>query len=365
MVARISGRDNVSPGTSWILYGAYGFTGRLVARRAVARGLSPVLAGRNRERLQALAGELGLESRVFGLDEGETVRRGIRGAQAVLSCAGPFADTWRPLAEACLAEGAAYLDITGEIEVLEGIHEEFGAPAREAGVAMIPAVGFDVVPTDCAAALAVRELREEGETPRRLDLAIHFSGSASGGSLRTALRRLAKGSAVVREGEIVTVPLGSVERRIPFADRPREAVAIPWGDLSTAPRSSGASEVRVFATITPSAVRVAGLLGRAGRIPPVRRAMEWLVGTFVQGPDEDQRATGSCRVRAEATGWGGGRAVVELVTPNAYTLTARSAVAAVERVLTGDPEVAPGSLTPSQAFGRGFAEGIEGVRRVV
>src|SRR5512142_1674325 len=96
-----------------VVYGAYGYTGELVARRAVERGLSPILAGRDSERLARLGRELSCEWRAFPLSDADALRRGIRGAGAVVHCAGPFVHTARPMAEACIDERVHYLDVTG------------------------------------------------------------------------------------------------------------------------------------------------------------------------------------------------------------------------------------------------------------
>src|SRR5437763_10077714 len=133
---------------TWLLYGANGYTGALVARLAAARGEHPVLAGRAAGRVGALARELGLESRRFGLGDPGAIRRGLDGMTAVAHCAGPFSATAGPMARACLQAGVHYLDITGEIDVFEELHG-LGDRARAAGYVLLPGAGFDVVPTDC------------------------------------------------------------------------------------------------------------------------------------------------------------------------------------------------------------------------
>ncbi|HEV8000488.1 MAG TPA: saccharopine dehydrogenase NADP-binding domain-containing protein, partial [Planctomycetaceae bacterium] len=105
--------------SKWILYGATGYTGRCIAEEAIRRGLRPVVAGRNGEKVHELARRLGLVHRAFGLSDASTLTQSIRGAGLVLNCAGPFSATARPLMAACLAERVHYLDITGEIEVIE------------------------------------------------------------------------------------------------------------------------------------------------------------------------------------------------------------------------------------------------------
>src|SRR5438045_96693 len=117
---------------SFLIYGANGYTGELIAREAVRRGLKPVIAGRNADKLAPLAKELGLQSRAFPLDKPR-----LDGIDAVLHCAGPFVHTSAPMVRACLDAGVHYLDITGEIAVFEAIMSMNDA-AIHAGVTLIP-----------------------------------------------------------------------------------------------------------------------------------------------------------------------------------------------------------------------------------
>lgn len=344
---------------AWLLYGAYGFTGRRIARRAVEEGLRPVLAGRRRDPTEALAGELGLEHRVFSLDGPATVRSGLDGVALVLNAAGPFSRTWRAVAEACLDGGRHYLDITGEIEVFEGLASLDGR-AREEGVLLMPGVGFDVVPTDSAAARVAERL----DDPVRLDLAIASSGGPSRGTARTMLEALGGPSRIRRDGRIADVPHGALTRAIPFGDRERHGVCIPWGDVSTAYRTTGIPNIRVFAAVPRRLARWIGLLRLVLAPAAVRRAADWIVERTVEGPDEEELRRGRNRVWAEATDGTGERARTELITPSGYLFTARSAVAVVRRLLVdGKADDVPGFRTPASVFGPDFVEEIEGVER--
>ena len=134
------------PPSRWLLYGATGYTGRLTAAAAASRGWRPVLAGRSEAPLRALAEPLGLEYRVAPL-EPAPLRAALQGIDAVLHMAGPFSETSRPMVDACLATGTHYLDVTGEAQVFAACYAR-DREARDAGVCLLPGVGFDVVPTD-------------------------------------------------------------------------------------------------------------------------------------------------------------------------------------------------------------------------
>ena len=135
----------------WMIYGANGYTGELIARDAVRRDLDPVLAGRTATKVEQLASSLGLQARIFDLENATATTRCIEGMGLVLNCAGPFSATAAAMMTVCLAAHVHYLDITGEIGVFEH-SRTLDAAARAAGIVICPGVGFDVIPTDCVAA---------------------------------------------------------------------------------------------------------------------------------------------------------------------------------------------------------------------
>src|SRR5262245_21425862 len=145
--------------STFLLYGANGYTGRLIAREARVCGLRPLLAGRNAEAVVKLARELGLEHRIFSLDQRDAgpTAADLEGVKAVLHCAGPFAHTAMPMVHACLERRVHYLDITGEISVFESLAAR-DTEAMAAGILLMPGAGFDVVPSDCLAAHLHRRL---------------------------------------------------------------------------------------------------------------------------------------------------------------------------------------------------------------
>jgi short subunit dehydrogenase-like uncharacterized protein len=138
--------------SEWMIYGANGYTGRLIARLAVQRGERPILAGRDAAAVGALAAELDLPHRAVSLHDAAGLREALSGVAVVAHCAGPFDLTAAPMVEACLATGTHYVDITGEIGVFEAVFAR-DDDARAAGVVLLPGAGFDVVPTDCLAAM--------------------------------------------------------------------------------------------------------------------------------------------------------------------------------------------------------------------
>jgi short subunit dehydrogenase-like uncharacterized protein len=343
---------------SWLLYGANGYTGELIARRAVAAGERPVLAGRRAEAVGRLAGELGLDVRVFALDDPAAVGRGLDGMKAVLHCAGPFSRTAAPMADACLRARVHYLDITGEIEVFEGMAARNEA-ARRAGVTLLPGVGFDVVPSDGLAAHLHRRL------PSATHLALGFQGSArlSRGTATTMAENLHRGGAVRRDGRIVPVPAAWKTRVIDFGAGPVPAMTIPWGDVATAYHTTGIPNIEVYMA-APRSMRVfskmarpiAPLLGTR----PVQSFLKRRIQSAPPGPGAEHRA------RARSRLWGEARDASQVVvsrldTLEGYELTSRTALLALQRVVAGG--VAAGFQTPGRAFGPDFILAVESTSR--
>ncbi len=343
----------------WLLYGANGYTGELIARLAVARGHHPILAGRRADAVCALSDELGLPRRLFDLAEPARVDEGLAGMSLVLHCAGPFSRTSRPMADACLRTGTDYLDLTGEVEVFEALAAR-GREARDAGAMLLPGCGFDVVPTDCLALHLKRRL----PTARRLALGFEAQGRVSRGTALTALQGLHRGGLVRRGGALTPVPGAWKTRTIDFGGGPSKAITIPWGDVATAWHSTGIPDIEVYMAAHPGLrlfSRMSRWLGPLLASRPVQGILRQQVAAGPRGPSEEERRRGRAHVWGEAEDESGRRLVSRLVTPEPYSFTARAALASVERVLEGAAR--PGFLTPSRAFGVDFVLGIEGIAR--
>ncbi|MGD8379227.1 MAG: saccharopine dehydrogenase NADP-binding domain-containing protein [Gammaproteobacteria bacterium] len=334
-----------------LIYGSYGYTGELIVARMRERGLRPLLAGRNTDALRSQADRYGLDYRVVRQADSAALAGAMGEARALLNCAGPFIHTYRAAVRACLAKGAHYLDITGEIPVFEGL-AVLDAEARRQEIMLLPGTGFDVVPTDCLAA----HLKERLPEARSLALAFYGGGGLSRGTRRTMAEGLGEPGAARREGRIIQIPPAWHERRIDFGDgRTRTAVTIPWGDVSTAFYSTGIPDIEVYTVMPRSSrrmLRATRYVGWMLRFPLLRR---WLVARAGRGPagPSDER-----RERSESLLWGEARdphgrvAVSRLRCENGYTLTARSAVTIAERVLGG--QFKPGFQTPSRVYGADF-----------
>jgi short subunit dehydrogenase-like uncharacterized protein len=345
---------------SWMLYGANGYSGGLIARAAVARGLRPVLAGRSRAPLEALAHELGLESRVAQLNSPAALAAALSGVSVVLNCAGPFSGTAARMLAACLAVRVHYLDITGEIAVFELAASRDGE-ARAAGIVVCCGVGFDVVPTDCVA-LALKEA-----LPGATHLALGFDNVSpvSRGTARTMIEGLGAGGMVRRDGMLLPVPLGYKDRRIDFGAGEKLAMTIPWGDVSTAHRTTGIPNIEVYVPISPRGlkrIRRLNHLRWALRFGVVQRVLKSRIDRGAPGPDAARRDRTPSFVWGEARAADGSVRSARIVTANGYTVTAHASIGVVARLLEG--AAGAGATTPARLMGSRYVETLPGSGRL-
>jgi short subunit dehydrogenase-like uncharacterized protein len=341
---------------TWMIYGANGYTGRLLAKLAEREGERPVLAGRSVAKVLPLADELGLEHVIVDLADNSGLRRALTDIDVVAHCAGPFSQTAAPMIDACLATRTHYLDITGEIDVFESIYAR-ADEAERAGVVLLPGAGFDVVPTDCLAASLAAALPEATE----LELAFVLSGGFSPGTIKTALEGVSAGGRVRIDGELQPVAIAHRQTIAEFATGPRQVSAIPWGDVSSAYRSTGIPNITTYSVLPGS-----DLIGRGQqflapllRMPAVQRAGMSLVDRWISGPSEQRQTTGRCEVWGRVAGPGGRSATGTVSTPGGHRLTVDAMLHSVHRLLGGD--VLPGAHTPSSAFGADFLDDLDDV----
>jgi short subunit dehydrogenase-like uncharacterized protein len=344
-----------------VIYGATGYTGELIAREAVRRGLQPVLAGRNEATVAALAQELGREYRIAPLDDPGALDRALQGATVTMHCAGPFSATSAPMVAACLRQRSHYLDITGEIDVLEAVHARDPA-ARQAGVVLCPATGFDVVPTDCVAA----RLHQELPDATYLSLGFAARGRPSRGTLKTSIENLARGGRIRSAGRITPVAHAFRERDIDFGEGPVTAVTIPWGDVSTAYWTTGIGNIECYIAMPAASIAKLKRLNTFGallRFGPLQGLLKRMVATGPAGPDAAARAVNTMLVWGEAQAPSGDRVTARVRVANGYEVTVQASLALAQHLLDGNPAAA-GHRTPSQLMGSGFVETLPGSGRI-
>ncbi|MFF2861396.1 saccharopine dehydrogenase family protein [Streptomyces rubiginosohelvolus] len=320
-----------------LVYGATGYTGKLVAQHAQQSGLDVVVAGRNRERITVLGEELGVESRAFALDDPEILRATLDDITVVLNVAGPFRHTARPLMDASINAGVHYLDTTAEYDIFAAARSRH-AQAQAAGVMIMSGAGWDVVPSDSVATHTAARVTDPVSLRLALKLLSATPEEAAGlnlfsrGSIVSATEGIGDLGVLVRtDGDIVALKEPKVAS-FDFGDSgPEEAVSASMGDLVTSHFATGIPSIEVYV--------------QAGQPLPIDLDLSALPG----GPTAEEREVGRSKVVAEVTGRDGSVARSLIDTPTGYRFTQLSSVEIARRVLAGS--FTPGFQSPSSAYG--------------
>lgn len=340
-----------------ILYGANGYTGKLIARMAREHNIEPILAGRREEAVRPMAEELGMEWAVADLSDSTALDNLLAKASMVLHAAGPFKHTARPMIEACIRNGKHYTDITGEIMVYETA-KRYDEQARAKNIMLMPGVGFDVVPTDCMA------LHLKNRMPDATHLKLAFAGLGSGlshGTATTMAEGMGQKSAARIDGKITAVPLGHKGMYVDFGVKKLFVMTIPWGDVSTAYTTTGIPNIETYTAQSP----------RTYKMLKYQWAFNWLLRTsFMKnrqlkkirsrpaGPSDEQRAKSISLVWGEATNAKGEKVEGKLKCAEGYTLTAISSLLIARKILDGNFK--PGYQTPAGCYGEGLVLEVPG-----
>jgi short subunit dehydrogenase-like uncharacterized protein len=327
-----------------VLYGASGYTGRLVAAELARRGVDHALSGRDPAKLEPLGKEHGAPMRAVTLDDERGLRELLDGARVVINCAGPFTLAGDALVRAAIDTRTHYVDSTGEQPFIAMVFDRHGAAAERAGVALVPAIGFDYLPGDCIARIAA-----EGHEPlEELVIAYDVTGfGMSRGTLRSALEMMKEGEpGVFRAHFDFPAPIG------------RQGVSrYPSGEVLTVPRHTRTQRVvslMTNRTVVPHAAGAALMpylqpgLQLALRTP-LRGLLQQVAGLLPEGPSEDARRAVAWTIVADARSEDGrtSRAIVR--GTDVYGLTAVILVHAAA-LLSAPGYDRAGALAPSTAF---------------
>lgn len=339
-----------------IIYGAYGYTGELIVKRALEIGLSPLLSGRDAQKLEAVAKRFGLPFKACNLSSSAELDGLLAGAKVVIHAAGPFIHTSKPMVEACIRNGVHYTDITGEIAVFEQA-QRYDAKAKDSGVMLLPGTGFDVVPSDCLAA----HLHARMPDAQSLVMAFYSSGKSSRGTSLTVVEGMGNGGTIRENGALKAVPDAFDIQRFDFGGKNLTAVTIPWGDVFTAFFSTGIPNIRVYMAMPEKLAK--GM--KMGRYFGWITGTEWFkerlrkkIRSGKPGPTDDERAKSFMQLTGFVTNAKGDKVTSSIRTPEGYTLTALTAVHIANEILKGHYKL--GFQTPSLVFGKelivGFSE---------
>ena len=342
---------------TFLIYGANGYTGELIAREAAKRGLKPILGGRSQKKVEPLAKELGLVCRTFSLEDKKSLEYTLKEVDFVIHCAGPFSLTSEKMVEACIRMGKHYLDITGEIAVFEAMAAR-DEEAKKTQMMIMPGVGFDVVPSDCLA----NHLKERLPEATDLTLAFYGLGRISHGTQMTMTMNIGNGGAIRKDGEIISVPAAYQTQEIDFGEVKKMGVTIPWGDVSTAYHSTGIPNIRVFTVVPEKQIKLLKLsryIGWLMATAPIQSVLQKQIPEG--GPSAEEREKGKTLLWGKASDAEGNSVESRLQGPEGYKFTMLTALNIAEKILAG--EYTSGFQTPAKCYGADLVLEIEGVKR--
>ena len=341
-----------------LIYGAYGYSGKGISRLAAEYGITPVLSGRNGEKLKAIADELGYDYITLSLDDNHArLVEVLRGFELVMHIAGPYTYTSKPMLDAAVEAGTHYVDLTGENHVIQAEldrHQEF----VDAGIMVMPAVGYDVVPTDCL------NLHVAGKVEDPTELIMIMNGEytsaegtpASRGTIKSALEMLSLPLLMRQDGQMIEVEQPKVITR-EFNGQERTMVQIPWADMITSWVSTGIPTIEVYQVQTGE---IPGWVPWLAQRSWGKSLLIWLIDEFFpEGPTEEAQATRQTQLVATVTNARGESASAEMITPEPYLLTFHSSLMIAKRILAGQWQ--PGFQTPAKMYGSKLALEIPGV----
>jgi short subunit dehydrogenase-like uncharacterized protein len=352
---------------SFLLYGANGYTGELIARHASQYNLKPILAGRRAEALRPLATKLNLSYKIIDLNDTPALMAALKEVKVVVHAAGPFQFTARQMADACLQTGTHYLDINGDISVFEML-KGYDESAKRAGIMILPGAGFDVVPTDCTALLLKKLL------PDAIELKLAFAtlgGGLSHGTATSMIYKLGEGGAVRKNGKIIRKPLGQKGMWVDFITRSAGirklfVMTIPWGDIATAHFTTGIPDIETYTGISPHVYRLLKLQGLFNWLLRTSFVRKWIKNKIDRrpaGPNDEQRSKAISLIWGQAINLAGKTATARMSGPDGYTLTTHSALLITQKIFQGN--FMTGYQTPASAYSEDLVLEIPGVQREI
>lgn len=343
-----------------LIYGAYGYTGKLIIDEALANGIRPTIAGRNLSAISALGRGKNLDYLTFVIDDKAALINALKEHDVVIHCAGPFIHTAKQMAEACLETHTHYLDIAGEYQVFE-LLRSMSKKAKEANIMLLPGAGFDVVPSDCLAA----HLQSKLPDANKLTLAFTgLGGGLSRGTAKTMVENAHEGQWYREDGILKSRPGGAAVRTINYGEFEQISTGISWGDISTAYHSTGIPNIEVFIGSFEKQIKQMKIMSKLSfllKLGFVKSFLKKQIDKKPAGPSEDRRKKGSMHLWGKAEN--GNKSVeARISTYNGYTLTAQTTVLITQKILGGDFK--SGFQTPSSAYGKELILEIEGAKRI-
>lgn len=336
-----------------LLFGATGYTGALTAAALGRRGADFVVAGRNLEKLAAVAARTGAaDARKADVGDVDGLVRALGDVKAMITTVGPFEQLGDTAAEAAVTAGVHYVDSTGESSFINRLVSNYGARAEDVGIVMAPAMGFDEVPADVAATLAVEQMPGAD-----LVLTYAMPKRASTGTIRTLTRNIAtRDGRWLSGGQPLTVGTASKQRWAPMPEPlgPKLSVAFPFAIGELAPTHLDLTSLELYGIVSRAqagAMRASlPVVKLLLRTPPVQGVINTVLNRMPDGPGEAARNRDRWSILAEARSGERWRNV-SLSGVDVYGLTAETLAAGALK-LARDGHDAGGVMAPVPAVGR-------------
>ncbi|MCX8491696.1 MAG: saccharopine dehydrogenase NADP-binding domain-containing protein [Cyclobacteriaceae bacterium] len=343
-----------------VVYGSYGYTGKLIVDLCKDNNMEVVLAGRNESSLKQQSEKTGYPYKVVESDDLQGLKKLLEAVALVIHCGGPFRYTAKTMSEACIATNTHYTDITGEYQVFESL-PDLDQKAKEINITVMPGTGFDVVPSDCLAL----HLKNRLPLATHLQLAFTMSkGGLSRGTAKSMTEGLGYGGMIRTAGKLTYCAMGSKAMEIDFGSFKSKTLCIPWGDISTAWRSTGIPNIEVYTGATESMIANAkrsNYFNWLLRMRWVKNFMLKKIDKKPAGPSDEKRETGRSFLWGKVTDTNGKECVSRLETLSGYSLTAKTAVLIAQKILAGNFKA--GYQTPAMAYGSDLIMEIETTKR--
>ena len=344
-----------------VVYGSYGYTGKLIVNICRTKNLQVVLAGRNEKQLKMQSQDSGYSYQVVESSDSEGLKKLLTPAAIVIHCGGPFRYTAKTMSDACLAANTHYTDITGEYQVFESLLK-LDQKAKELNITIMPGTGFDVVPSDCLAL----HLKNRLPSATHLQLAFTMSkGGLSRGTSKSMTEGLGEGGLIRQDGKLTYCALGSKVLEIDFGSFKTKTLCIPWGDISTAWRSTGIPNIEVYTGATDSMIANAKRSNYLNWLLRMRWVKNYLLKQIDKkpaGPSDEKREGGRSFLWGKVKDATGKECVSRLETLSGYSLTAQTAVLIAEKIIAGNFKA--GYQTPAMAYGSDLIMEIATTKRV-
>lgn len=342
----------------WMIYGAYGYTGKLMIREALKKGKKPIIAGRDDKKLYKFSQDYDLKYKYFELNDIDEIAANLEDIDVIYNLAGPYSQTSDNIIQACIKSKTHYLDLAGEIEIYENAFS-YNSQALANNIAIICGAGFNVVATESAAALA-SSMIDNCDT---IEVAMAALTSPSYGTFSQTMEILPKGGKTIVNGEYVNSAIGSERKFISYGDLNLMSYTVPMGELPVIKRSCEANNIKVYLSLSkPLSTTFDFFHDSISKFSSKRYGkviLKKFAKHFIKGPTIRQNMNENAYVWATAASKTGAKAEIVISTPEAYYFTVKVGVKIVEELMSGNYS---GALTPVQAFGKDMILGFNDVK---